>query len=150
MKRLGSLLTTLVKLDKEIDEDYCLEFLKDEYYNTSETYLFNEIGKFEDIIRNNNKKFFCIISYTEFINNKFYYTNEKQIIQIFIPIKDREIYDIFIQNDLPSNVFSHYDSEIIYEKFIEEKFNFFRKLRANESILYSYYNNNNIFKLSMA
>ncbi len=121
MQRARNPLITIVKLDNYINDDYCQELLKDEYYNTFDTYLVNETGKLEEIIRNTSKTFFCFISFTEFCNNKFYYTHEKQINKLFIPIKDKEMYEIFTESDYPKNVFSHYDPEIIYKLFIAEK-----------------------------
>ena len=136
MKRAGSPLITIVKLDNEVSEDFCIEFLKEEYNNTFDTHLIYETGKLEELIRNNaNKKVFCFISYTEFINNKFYYTNERQIDLIFIPFKDKDMYEVFKQNDYPPNIFYHYNPEILNQKLIEEKQKFMRKLNGFEGII---------------
>lgn len=134
MKRTGSPLITIVKLDKCLDDDYSQEFLKDEYFNTLDTYIVNETGKLEEIIRNSTKSFICFISYTEFINNKFYYNNEKQIARIFIPIRDKDMYEVFMGNNFRENVFIHYNPDIIHQKLITEKQRFVNNLYGFEGI----------------
>jgi len=129
MKKTGSPLITLVKLDNELDDDFCHKFLKDEYYKIESTLIINEVGKDDKCYQISNKKFFTFISFTEYLNNINFYLKENKILKIFIPIRDKDIYEKFLNNyNMDQKIFTHYKPDIIHDKLIEEKNEFFKIL----------------------